>query len=107
LTPAEFFHHVVKKNYEAHCSQPNDFHHLWNAVVSMNTVAEYLALERVDYAEISREDLAQRANKIRDKTLHLGDLKYCAETLKHVRKIVDHRDIIFLAGQFYRYRSGR
>jgi hypothetical protein len=55
----------------------------------MNTVPEYIALERAGYAEISRTELAQRANEIRDKTLHLADLKYCAETLKHVRKIED------------------
>jgi hypothetical protein len=36
---------------------------------------------------VSREVLDGAANQIRDKDQSLNDLKFCAETLKHVRKI--------------------
>jgi hypothetical protein len=89
---SEFFHHVVKSNYSACYEHPRELSALWNAMVSMNTVAEYIALERLERAghqQMSQQQLVQQANEIRAATLHLEDLKYCAETLKHVRKIKD------------------
>jgi hypothetical protein len=53
----------------------------------MNTVPEYLALDQRGYASVSREVLAGTANQIRGKDQSLVDLKFCAETLKHARKI--------------------
>jgi hypothetical protein len=82
---AEFFSTVVKPNYEMAAANPSDFRLLWNAIVTMNTMAEFVALHRHDYAAISRSDLAAMATSIRDSSLE--DLKFCAETLKHVRKI--------------------
>ena len=89
MTAAEFFHHVVTRNYKYCCANPRDWSALWSAIVSMNTVAEHIALERAGYAPIEREKLECQANDIRSKTQNLTALKLCAESLKHGRKIRD------------------
>jgi hypothetical protein len=85
MNAAEFFQDVVKPNYEVFIKNPSDFRSLWNALVSMNTVAEFVALEQLAYDPISRGTLTQTAEQLRDQ--NLADLKFCAEALKHVRKI--------------------
>lgn len=88
MDAADFFHDLVKPNYEEFCRDQNQLRRLWNAVVSMNTVAEYVALERLDYREaLGRDELAEKASEIRKGNPALHDLKDCAETLKHVRKL--------------------
>ena len=44
MDAADFFHDLVKPNYEELRRDQNRLRRLWNAVVSMNTVAEYVAL---------------------------------------------------------------
>jgi hypothetical protein len=83
----EFFREVVKPNYEESLKNPHSYRLLWNALVSMNTVAEFVALERLEYSPTSRKELMQSANVLRDQSL--ADLKFCVETLKHIRKIED------------------
>jgi hypothetical protein len=85
----EFFQNVARRDYFEFFAHPDE-RRLWNAVVSMNSVAEYLALEQLNYAPISQNQLTQTAQQIR-KQHHLLDLKFCAETIKHVRKIKDQR----------------
>jgi hypothetical protein len=87
MDTSEFFNTVVKRNYHEFTSNPGDFRSLWNAIISMNTVPEYMALDQHGYAAVSRDALAHTANQIRNKDQSLIDLKFCAETLKHVRKI--------------------
>jgi len=90
MDTSEFFNTVVKRNYQefiGFAGNPDDFRLLWNAIISMNTVPEYMALDQLGYAQVSRDDLARTANQIRDKDQSLIDLKFCAEALKHVRKI--------------------
>ncbi len=87
MDTSEFFNTVVKRNYQEFTRNPDDFRSLWNAIISMNTVPEYMALDRHGYAAMSRDALAQTANQIRNKHQSLIDVKFCAETLKHVRKI--------------------
>lgn len=87
MDASEFFLRVVKSNYEKSMSDPNDLRSLWNAVVSMNTVAEYLALDRLGYPKVQLDELNRKAKEIREKSPILIDLKFCAETLKHVRKL--------------------
>jgi len=87
MTAAEFFQQVVKANCKDARDDPGDYRHIWDAIVAMNTVAEYLALDRAGGVQMSRQELDARANQIREKTEHLSDLKFCAESLKHVRKI--------------------
>jgi hypothetical protein len=83
----EFFETVVKGNWQEFNAKPPDFRLLWNAILSMNTVPEYVALEQLGHADVQRSVLARKANTIRNRELH--DLKFCAESLKHVRKIID------------------
>jgi hypothetical protein len=87
MDAAEFFQEVVRPNYEEFCRDQNQLRRLWNEVVSMNTVAEYVALDRLGYEELEREELGNKANEIRNGNPILRDLKVCAETLKHVRKL--------------------
>jgi hypothetical protein len=84
----EFFQDVAARNYHEFFGRPDDIRLLWNAVVSMNSVAEYLALDQLGYPEFSRKDLGLAAQKIREQYALL-DLKFCADTFKHVRKIKD------------------
>ena len=84
----QFFQDVARRNYFEFFERGDDIRLLWNAVVSMNSVAEYLALHQHNYAPISKKQLARNANQIREQH-NLLDLKYCAETFKHIRKIKD------------------
>ena len=86
MDASDFFNTVVKRNYQEFTASSDDYRSLWNAIVSMNTVAEHVALEQHQYnAQVSRQQLDRTANQIRDNDL--ADLKFCAEALKHVRKI--------------------
>jgi len=85
MDAAEFFRTVVKPNYDQFVQNPTDLRLLWNAIVSMNTVAEFLALHRLGYPPLYRENLNAEAKKLRDLSA-LTNLKHLAETLKHVRK---------------------
>ncbi len=93
MTAAEFFHDIVKCNYLQFMSNTRNRRLLWNAVVSMNTEAEYVALDRLGYSQVSRQMLDQASNQVRDSNSILSDLKYFAETFKHVRKIKDHPNL--------------
>jgi hypothetical protein len=86
----EFFDTVVAPNCEKFHRNPDDLRLLWNAVVSMNSMAEFLALEQLAYEEISRADLDRVAKELRAGMKGFAELKFCAETFKHVRKIKDH-----------------
>jgi hypothetical protein len=90
MNAAEFFKDVAKGNYDEFIRQPSSRRLLWNATVSMNTVAEYVALDRLRYNQVPRKTLDQTAKHFRDGQPILADLKYCAETFKHVRKIKYH-----------------
>jgi hypothetical protein len=62
----DFFHEVVKPNYDEFVRSPNDIRLLWNVLVSMNTVPEFLALQRREYSpDISRNELYKLAEEIR------------------------------------------
>jgi hypothetical protein len=86
----EYFNYVVVPNYNEFARRPTDFHLLWNALVSMNTVAEHLGLPQRGYGQVSRHELYQEARGIRGQFSAVEELKFCADTLKHVRKIQDH-----------------
>ena len=64
-----------------------DLRALWNAVLSMNTLAEFVALHRLGYPLLTRKELDEKAKTIREEVTILETLKQCAETLKHVRKL--------------------
>ena len=58
----EFFQDVVHRNYFEFFDHPDDISLLWNAVVSLNSVAEYLALEQLNHAQISRKQFPETAH---------------------------------------------
>jgi hypothetical protein len=91
MDPRQFFYSIVKPNYEEVRSSPHDLRFVYNAIITMNTVAEYVALEQLNYENVDRMKLSQTANKIRDAHPSLRDLNDCAVTLKHVRKLGFHQ----------------
>jgi hypothetical protein len=74
----------------AQCSRPRS-----RPARSMNTVAEYFALHNLGYEQVPRSVPDRKAQQIREQIKELSDLKYCAETFKHVRKIKDHHGSAF------------
>ena len=80
-----FFREVARANYGEFQKSPEDFRSFWNAVVSMNTVAEWIALHRLGYRQVSEEELRLEANRIRSDNI-LEQLNDCAIPLKHVRR---------------------
>jgi hypothetical protein len=87
MDAAEFFRDIVKPNHDEFTNNTGDLRLLWNAIVSMNTVVEYVALDRLGYGQVSCVTRGNEARKIRVNSPILLELKYCAETFKHVRKI--------------------
>jgi hypothetical protein len=86
----EHFQSVVVPNYNDFVQSPTEYRFLDNTLSSMNTVAERLGLHQLEYDQVGRGVLNQEAQRIRDQSSSLKDLKFCVETLKHGRKIVDH-----------------
>jgi hypothetical protein len=89
MNAREHFENTVVPNYNDFVQSPSDFRLLENALFSMNTVAERLALERREYGQVARGVLCGEAQKIRDDLSDLSHLQSCANTLKHVRSIKD------------------
>jgi hypothetical protein len=81
----EFFRDIVSPNYHEFFSYPNDVRRLWNAVISMNSVADYMAVGQIGYRPASRQELQDLADKLREDH-GLEDLEVCADALKHLRK---------------------
>jgi hypothetical protein len=81
-----FFQEVVLKNYQESKADQASFQKLWNAVVSMNTVPEYVALDRLRYASLPRKELDQKSDEVRQQYARLKSLNEEAITLKHVRR---------------------
>jgi hypothetical protein len=87
MDATEFFCQIIEPNYAEATRAPDDLRLLVNAIISMNTVAEFLALKRNQYGQMTRKELTGKANELRKQFPCLEDLKLCAETLKHVRKL--------------------
>ena len=66
MNAREHFENTVVPNYNDFVQSPSDFRLLENALFSMNTVAERLALERREYGQVARGVLYGEAQKIRD-----------------------------------------
>ena len=83
----EYFQRIVVPDYAHFQQSPSDIRLLFNALVSMNTVPEFLALHRLGYAvDISREELDEEVETIRV-DLCLTALQFCTNMFKHVRLI--------------------
>jgi len=84
----EYFREVASANYLAFARTRSDLRLLWNAVVSMNSVAEWVALHRLNYPPgLGRRELDDAADAIRQGCESLRHLLHCANTLKHVRRL--------------------
>ena len=84
---------IAKPNYEDAKRNADELRFLWNAIVSLNTVPEFLALDYLDYdVDLDRQTLVIKADKIREKFPALRNLKKCANTFKHVRSIPRERN---------------
>jgi hypothetical protein len=81
-----YFEQIVKPDYEDAKNDPNDLRRLWHAIVSVNTVADAVALERLHYSDVGRRTHDKRSAEVRDTHQSLIDLQHCADALKHVRK---------------------
>ena len=80
-----FFSQVIDKNYKEWKADPDDFTKYWNAAVSMNTAAEFLALHRAGYPELTRTEVDVKVAAIRSEYPELKAIKLYANPLKHVR----------------------
>jgi hypothetical protein len=86
----EFFDEIVIPNYRDALQNRNNLRLIFNAVVSMNTAAEFIALEQLGYpVHIKEAKLTKKANAIRHKHRALKNLMDHAVTLKHVRRLRD------------------
>jgi hypothetical protein len=82
----EFFRIVVAENCKEAGADPTNFRKLWNAAVSINTVAEYLALDRAGYPTLKGGEVDKKAQAIREQIPELKAIKPHVDMLKHVRK---------------------
>ena len=82
----EFVQHIALKNYEASKADPTDFLKLWNAFESMNVVAEYVALDRLEYGAAPRKKIEATYQAVRKEYPALQSIKEGAEMFKHVRR---------------------
>jgi hypothetical protein len=84
----EFFEKIVIPNYEDAIKNPTDLRKTYNAIITVNTMAEFLALHQFGYVEgLTEGQLAEKANEIRRHHTALERVKYHAEVMKHVRKL--------------------
>jgi hypothetical protein len=82
----EFYQQVALKNYDEYKANPSSYNKLWNALLSANTVAEHVGLERLNYgSSATRSELAEKAHDVRHQYPALKSLNDRAITLKHVR----------------------
>jgi hypothetical protein len=82
----EFFRIIVAENYKEASADPTNLRKLWNTAVSMNTVAEYLALDRARYPTLKSGEVDKKTEAIRNEIPELKAIKPYVDMLKHVRK---------------------
>ena len=77
------------ENYKEAIADPANFRKLWNAAISMNTVAEFLALHRAGYpTTLKSGEVDEKAEAVRSEYPDLKAIKSYADKLKHLRKHV-------------------
>jgi hypothetical protein len=77
---------VVLPNYEASKADPGSFQKIWNAIQSVSTLSEYVALERLEYGDVKRKDVDAVTDSVLRMYPDLYLLKDPATTLRHVRR---------------------
>jgi hypothetical protein len=87
MDAVEFFEKIAKPNYDEAKKAPDDLRLLWNAVFSLNTIAEFVVLHRCNYeTDLDCNELFKEAEQIRKKIPELDYLNKCAIAFKHVRR---------------------
>lgn len=82
----EFFHQIVEPNCENALRPPYHLRLAWNAILSLNTVPEFIVLHRLGYkTDVDRDLLYRETEEIRKKYPALAQLDNEAIKLKHVR----------------------
>jgi len=85
MDPRQYFETIVEPNFHEAKAKSDDLRLIYNAIITMNSVVEYVGLERLKYADdLDRRQLSNKVYEIRHDH---GDLNDCAVTLKHVRKL--------------------
>jgi hypothetical protein len=65
MNAREFFQDIVQRSYYEYCQNPKDIRLLWNAIVSMNTVPDYIALDRLGYVlEVNRKEFDAEVREV-------------------------------------------
>jgi hypothetical protein len=84
----EFFHQIVEPNCENALRPPYHLRLAWNAIVSLNTVPEFIVLHRLGYkTDVDRDLLYREIEEIRKKYPALTQLNNEVIKLKHVRRL--------------------
>jgi hypothetical protein len=84
----EFFHQIVEPNCENALRPPYHLRLAWNAIVSLNTVPEFIVLHRLGYkTDVDRDLLYRETEDIRKKYPALTQLNNETIKLKHVRRL--------------------
>jgi hypothetical protein len=88
MDACEFFHQIVTPNCNDAMRSPFDLRLAWNAILSLNTMPEFLALHRLGYREnVDLKALGREVDELRKKHLSLAKLNSEAIKLKHVRPL--------------------
>ena len=83
----EFFHQIVEPNCENALRPPYNLRLAWNAILSLNTVPEFIVLHRLGYkTDVDRDLLYRETEDLRKKYPALTQLNNEAIKLKHVRR---------------------
>ena len=76
MNACEYFSTIAKPNYEDAKRNADEIRFLWNAIVSLNTVLEFLALDQLDYdPDLDRQSLYVKGAEIRERFPALRTLK--------------------------------
>ena len=94
----EFVREVVVPNCEEFKADPTSFRKLWNAVVSMNTVPEWMAFDRVGYTSLKQSEIETAYKDVRKQHPEFGPIKAGTEMLKHVRLLADGKVTVSSTG---------
>jgi hypothetical protein len=94
----DYVQQVALKSYEASKAEPNSFYKLRSAVEAMNTVPEYVALDRLGYTSLPRKQIDAESERVRQQYPEFVAINEGAVTLKHVRRHVGGKVIASSTG---------
>jgi hypothetical protein len=88
MDACEFFHQIVTPNCDEAMRSPSDLRLAWNAILTLNTMPEFLVFHRLGYPEdVDDKAIGREVAEIRKNYLSLTNLNNEAIKLKHVRHL--------------------